>query len=621
MGYGSYIKNNCVHEWSDYYVKYSKVSKSIGTKSFKDKIISEINKVEHFYRLLENKAIDEKDKIINEFKGDINVSLYKELSNIRGDLNDITETIESSHVIEQVENEQINGESTIIEETDDNINYMHETESDRSEQQLGVMRFIAMPLAFTKRKKEKHITEFLHSLIKIKSYKEINISGISKLIKRHKHKTNIDLMDELKRSFFYQSKKCDEIKAGIKMIYKKIFAKNNPNKAKKMFRKLKGAYFGSDLLYLASGFISGFNFLFALYKMPENNFFALNNIFLGFIMFGFCIKLFKIFKINYKFIFNFDYDSDLTNGRFLITVSIINLIFVLFSIFKWEYLSIIYLGCCIVFYVMPLNILFLNSRFYLIFTVVRACFNPCSTIRFRHFYFVDVFQSFNFTTIHLLEQFNVKNKIAHTSVIAFFPIIRGLQCLKRYVKSKLIFPHIINFIKYLFSTVNLSLKCANSYFNDKDTKWLLFVLTCFVSFFSLGWDIFVDFSLFRNNFMYPLIFYVAITLFDILCRFLFVIEYIHIIPEKYMDHYKIIASVLEISRRFAWTLMRVEVEHLNNCNELKINKALKLTSGDLFYKKDEEGAQDKGFTDESTSTVDKKIVVTETTAYDTTGVE
>ena len=35
-----------------------------------------------------------------------------------------------------------------------------------------------------------------------------------------------------------------------------------------------------------------------------------------------------------------------------------------------------------------------------------------------------------------------------------------------------------------------------------------------------------------------------------------------------------------------WTLLRVEVEHLNNCDELKLKKSINLTSGEFFYKKD-----------------------------------
>ena len=102
---------------------------------------------------------------------------------------------------------------------------------------------------------------------------------------------------------------------------------------------------------------------------------------------------------------------------------------------------------------------------------------------------------------------------------------------------------------------------------------------------SLTWDIFVDFSIFRSRFMFPIGVYLSFIGYDIICRFLWIGEII-----KSLDNnitFEIVTSIMEIIRRFIWTLIRVEVEHLNNCNELKLNKALKLTSGELFYKKDD----------------------------------
>jgi hypothetical protein len=45
-------------------------------------------------------------------------------------------------------------------------------------------------------------------------------------------------------------------------------------------------------------------------------------------------------------------------------------------------------------------------------------------------------------------------------------------------------------------------------------------------------------------------------------------------------------AFLEVNRRFLWTLLRVEHEHLNNCDQLKALSSLKLPLEDLFYKKD-----------------------------------
>ena len=607
MGYGSYIKNNAVHEWSDFYVKYSKLNRKIGTKDFNESFISEIEKVERFYKLLENKAQDEKLKLLKEIKGDIKDEWYQEMINIKSSelANNSCQNIEKTQKIQNTDithkhtNLDFSTNNTSIEVHESDEEYLLEEEKyvssindTENDNQLGVMRFITMPETFLRRKKEKHITEFLHSLIKIKGYRDINVAAFSRLIKRNKTiQHDNDKIKILKQTYFYNSVVITQLKKVIKKIYKGMFAQNNPKKARSIYRRIKRGELTNDIFYLIAGFFIGINVILTLYMDIDKRFFAINNLFLGFILFGLCVKIFKINKINYKFIFNFDYSSTLNNIRYLVTISGFEMCYILISKFvKWQYKYIFCLGIMILLFIMPIHWLYNDSRFYLISAFGRGLIYPTSTIRFRHFYFVDVLQSFSWSFKTIMVMCKCTNKEIQTGFILLFPGIRILQCLKRYSMSRLLFPHIFNCVKYSITIFTVLFKLYISYIeSNTNVNKLIKNLGIFImilnSLTSLTWDIFVDFSIFRSRFMFPIGVYLSFIGYDIICRFLWIGEII-----KSLDNnitFEIVTSIMEIIRRFIWTLIRVEVEHLNNCNELKLNKALKLTSGELFYKKDD----------------------------------
>ena len=182
------------------------------------------------------------------------------------------------------------------------------------------------------------------------------------------------------------------------------------------------------------------------------------------------MKIFKSNSINYKFIFNFDMCSYMNNALFLSTVSIM----LSMNVLSFMFLNTFYISLIIAFQAVvlfnPFDIVFYNSRVYLISVFLRAIFFQFSTVRFRHYYFID------------------------------------------------------------------------------------------------------------------LLFYIFV--YNLLVRSLWILNYLNIDPSLHIA--RACESWLEIIRRFFWTQVRVEVEHLNNYDQLKLNKAINLTSGELFYKKDQE---------------------------------
>ena len=77
----------------------------------------------------------------------------------------------------------------------------------------------------------------------------------------------------------------------------------------------------------------------------------------------------------------------------------------------------------------------------------------------------------------------------------------------------------------------------------------------------------------------------------------------------------LLLSTIEIIRRFHWSFLRIEYEHLNNCNSfravddtIKIDKGENGRTADLFYKdmvsESKSGHEDEEIIEENEETVD-----------------
>ncbi len=651
MGFSQNIKNNAVPEWKDYYTNYEMLQAKLKHKSFRSSLYNELNKVNNFYFLLEKNAVDEKNRIFDDVFTDMPNENFEDLRvQTENDDDDIILSNRNSVIkslkkkskgrrnnnrnksdIDKDQNGEIcyNDISNInkninndvnVKNTDKAINKLDKgnntareylssskesrTSWDRGEDEMvsGLSRFIKIPRAMQRRKKEKNITEFLQSLGKINTYKNINSSALQKLAKKHAEIKKdpeflVEFTEKLQSAYFYKSKRIELIRIAIKELYRRIFAKNEPEKARRVFNQLRrGGSESADWKFILGGIIIGISFVIAcsLYSPLQTNndiFWGMNNIYLGFFLFGFCLKVFKFSKINYKFIFNFDVCSSLNNASYFMTISF----FLAFHVFSFFFLkktsimekisnSITFLKsfaisiqwCALL---APIDILYYNSRIYLIGVYARAILQPLSRIKFRHFYFVDVALSYTYTLQALLDFCGLKDDIYVTSIILSIPIIRILQSLKRYSHSTVGFPHIMNCLKFLIAIIYKVFRTTEKRIPTVKKFSILFGITNI--FASTFWDIFMDWQIFRKRYLFPKKTYAIILIFSIFTRFMSTFSFFNIFIEP-----KKIDAIMEIIRRFLWTLIRVEVEHLNNCDELRIKNVINLTNGELFYKKD-----------------------------------
>lgn len=600
MGFSQNIRSNAVPEWKDYYINYDMLHTKLKHKSFKSSIYNELKKVNNFFFLLEKKAVDEKNKIFDDVFAD----------NPNEDFEDLriqTETADDEKFSDNKSIQKITSKN-IMHTADESLSSSTESKMQliKKDEKLsnlsGFRNFIKIPKTIKRRKKEKNITEFLHSLIKITTYKNLNSSAMLRLAKRHSEiKKDDDFYKEfshkLETSYFYTSKRIELIRMAIKQLYRRMFAKDQPEKARKIFKQIKKGSKTSDWQFILSGMIISISCMLSISlhspnKHNQDLFWGINIIYLGFILFGFCLKVFKHSKINYKFIFNFDVCSSMTNASYLMIISL----FLLFHTLSFLIQNIIYSKKFISFttksiiefitifiqwvsFFLPYNILFYNSRIYLIGIYARAFFQPFSRIKFRHFYFVDVALSYIFTLESILFFIGIKNENYLTLILLLLPLIRIMQCINRFTASTVGFPHIINCFKFFIGIIfKISKLLEKNYPTFK--KVTIFLGICNAS-GGMLWDMFMDWHIIRNRFIFPKFVYPFIVLFSSIVRFTWVLKYFLVNLEL-----KKIEAILEIVRRFLWTLIRVEVEHLNNCDELRTKNIINLTNGELFYKKD-----------------------------------
>lgn len=618
MRFSNTLKSNQVNEWKENYVSYEALKPLIlkNKELFKTRMASDLKNINDFFFLLEKKAVAEKEEIFDDV--DVNVKgrmasddLHALSEHTRGEAGCASDNYETDKEdgpdglrmgkmqdggfcgasADDAGNESENEESGGMASSDDRFSYF--AGGDR--RRRGLERIFRLPRQFEKRKREKNIQEFLHAIISIKRFRELNYTGLVKLSKKYDkvypserfHETFVKRVNE---SYFNRSKRIDNIYRAVKELYRSVFAKDDPNKVKSVFRRLKTRTRTDPVVAYASGVLGGMSaVLICLMDFQQRQkdmevFFATVLLQYSAFLFGLCVIVFRRFYINYKFIFNFDVCSSLSSGKYLLLVSL--LIFVN-AAGTWLNLRLLRLNpywmvlVLLLILLVPFRVFHHNSRFYFLSVFSRITVLPLSLVRFRHFYFADVGQSLTFCFKKILFYGMDLDWRVEGCANSFFSTVRFLQCLRRYRDTRLRFPHIANALKYILSMlvgVAIPLHRQRGTAEFLVYKVMLLVIS---SCCSCAWDICVDWGIFRDKMMYPRYVYGCGVVFNAACRFSWILTLFSDISMFWL-------AFVEISRRFVWTIFRIEFEHLNNCSEFKSKGSIWLTSRELFYKKDYE---------------------------------
>lgn len=475
-----------------------------------------------------------------------------------------------------------------------------------------------IPYYTARRQLKMAVQEFYRELELLRSYRMLNRTGFRKLVKKcDKQITESNLsttyMEKVNSSYFCVSDVLENLIPKVEDLYSAYFENGNRKVAiEKLRSDLRGdTYYGT--LFLSGLFIGIGIPLFclsvylALYKtiskeIPEGRF--LLQIWAGFFlmllitMFLFVdCYIWNNYKVNYKFIFEFNPRTalDFRQSAFLPSLS-----FLLFTLFCWFsfsnfwpyqlnaiYWPWFYLVSMLLIIFCPFKILYYDSRKWLIVTMWRLFLSGFYPVEFKDFLLGDIFCSLSYSMGNISFFFcmyathwkGAADGTTHCSsgysrLMGFFsalpPIWRFLQCIRRYFDSGDWFPHLANMVKYGITITYYATLSIYRIDRTMSNKALFIFFACINSILSGIWDILMDWSLMQNKnllrdqLVYPTWFYYFAMVSDILLRFqwVFYAAFGTQVGQSAFTSFGI--GIAEIFRRFIWLLIRMENEHVTN---------------------------------------------------------
>ncbi|KAF9891239.1 hypothetical protein FE257_004803 [Aspergillus nanangensis] len=208
-------------------------------------------------------------------------------------------------------------------------------------------------------------------------------------------------------------------------------------------------------------------------------------------------------------------------------------------------------------------------------------------VEFRDFFLGDMYCSQTYTMGNIALFFCLYAKhwtdapqcnSSHSRLMGFFTTLpsiwRALQCIRRYVDTKNVFPHLLNFGKYMFGVLYYA--TLSMYRIDRVTRFqapfITFALLNAV--YTSVWDLAMDWSLGNPYAHHPLlrealafrrvwVYYVAMVV-DVIVRFNWIFYAIFAHDMQHSAVLSFVVSFSEICRRGVWTIFRVENEHCTN---------------------------------------------------------
>eukprot|EP01113_Clastostelium_recurvatum_P036050 TRINITY_DN5091_c0_g1_i2.p1 TRINITY_DN5091_c0_g1~~TRINITY_DN5091_c0_g1_i2.p1 ORF type:complete len:778 (+),score=160.04 TRINITY_DN5091_c0_g1_i2:66-2399(+) len=333
-------------------------------------------------------------------------------------------------------------------------------------------------------------------------------------------------------------------------------------------------------------------------------------------LFGFNIYIFERWRINWVFIFNLDPRTSICHRRIFKTASALTCVW-LFSFFFFvgtimgnfsffgvapEYFPLILIFFCLALLIFPARVFHRKARLTLLFTTFNVIIAPFGSVKFRHTYLGDVLTSMvkflfdlEYSTCYIVtgDWHDFVSARCQQATTVALPVMSGLpllwrfmQCLRRFYDTRQHI-HLGNSMKYFvaFSTVLFSALYGN--FSTYPLPWtwrrdIWFVMFIIATLYNFLWDVFVDWHLFRTRgtflrpraqllfYPYVWVYYVAIV-FDFLLRFAWTLT---ITPVQFNigidpEFFTTILVIVELTRRFMWSIFRVELEHVLNCGEAR----------------------------------------------------
>ncbi|CAH6722733.1 protein Syg1p [[Candida] jaroonii] len=571
------------------------------------------------------KKVDDDIAMKNTDMGEFDVNYFE--NRIRNgeslDLSSIdSESIHSSHSV---------GDQMQISTSRNSLN--DEQIRKKKRRDYETKKHFGVPYLLARKQLKDACLEFYRSLMILRSYKELNRTAFRKITKKFDKANNLSIskafMEKIdKSSYFLTSDIIDKLVFQIEELYISFFDPESMDRKRSLekFKSIAYAlnhneirltsyyteFFTSGLflglavpllamsLYLALHQLYSHTFPEALYILQIYGGFFLVN--LLFVLFGFNMAIFEHFKINYKFIFEFDIGTALDYKQFwlLPSVSLFLLSILMWFSFNnffpenfpgrdWPW---IFLGICLIIMFWPFNYFYRSSRRWLLFALWRILWSGFYPVEFRDFFIGDLLCSLTYTLGNISFFFclyathwsgtnvggNIQCGSSKSRSMGFFAALpsiwRFLQCVRRYADTGDWFPHLANMLKYGIGAIYYCLLSVYRIDKSNSHRIAFIVMASINSIYCSLWDIIMDWSLLQSNSKYPLLrdnlfyknpiyYYVAMVV-DVILRFqwIFYAFFTNQIQQSAATSFLI--ALAELIRRIIWVLFRMENEHCTN---------------------------------------------------------
>lgn len=533
-------------------------------------------------------------------------------------------------------NDSTNSNSGIVEAINSNMENMDTARRTARRDYVKRKRIqYHVPYLYARKQLKSALLEHYRSLTLLKSFRILNRTALRKITKKFDKSSGTAIsekfMSKVDHSYFQTSDLIDKLIRQVEELYIVFFDPESLDR-KHSLEKLKsiaytmnnleirqpkfyssvfivGACLGFGIPLICLGVYSGVSKTLSG-ELPEGRYML--QIWGGFfilistlLLFGVNLMVFDYFKINYKFIFEFDLSSALDYTQFFVLPSCA---FALFTILLWfsfnDYWptkfpgrdwSWILFGSMIVVFMWPGKELYGSSRRWLQIALWRLLLSGFYPVEFRDFFLGDIFCSLTYTMGNIslyfclfshhwkgvigngnsLENVCGSNKSQLMGFFSTLPSIwRFLQCIRRYADSGDWFPHLANMAKYALLGLYYVLLSVYRIHVSETNRIVFIIFATLNSLYTSAWDILMDWSLLQSGsknyllrdnlfFKNPNYYYAAMVL-DVLLRFQWVFYACFSSQIQQLAVTSFCVAMAELFRRFIWIFFRMENEHCTN---------------------------------------------------------